>query len=34
MLFYSEHTSPRLDYMLDLISNEIFNEPFIQTVIR
>src|SRR5450432_1241933 len=28
MLFYSEHTNPRLMYMLDLISNEIFSEPF------
>jgi hypothetical protein len=28
MLFYSEHNSPRLNYMLDLVSNEIFNEPF------
>jgi hypothetical protein len=27
MLFYSEHTSPRLVYMLDLISNEILSEP-------
>jgi hypothetical protein len=31
MLFYSDHKSPRLDYMLDVISKEIFNEPFIQT---
>ena len=31
MLFYSVHKSPRLDYVLDLVSNEIFNEPFIQT---
>src|SRR5450755_4722344 len=31
MLFYSEHTSPRLMYMLDLISNEIFTEPFLQS---
>src|ERR1700681_688068 len=31
MLFYSDHKSPRLDYILDLISNEIFIEPFIQT---
>src|SRR5450432_359725 len=31
MLFYSDHKSPRLDYMLDLISNEILNELFIQT---
>jgi hypothetical protein len=30
MLFYSEHTSPRLMYMLDLISDEIFNEPFVR----
>ena len=28
MLFYSDFTHPRLNYMLDLISNEIFNEPF------
>jgi hypothetical protein len=28
MLFYSDHSSPRLTYMLDLFSNEIFNEPF------
>src|ERR1700682_3570154 len=28
MLFYSDHSSPRLIYILDLISNEIFNEPF------
>ena len=27
MLFYSEHTSPRLVYMLDLIGNEILSEP-------
>ncbi len=31
MLFYTVHPSPRLDYMLDLVSNEILNEPFIQT---
>jgi len=31
MLFYSVHKNPRLDYVLDLVSNEIFNEPFIQT---
>ena len=31
MLFYTVHPSPRLDYMLDLVSNEIFTEPFIQT---
>ena len=31
MLFYTVHSSPRLDYVLDLVSNEIFNEPFIQT---
>src|SRR5882757_553676 len=31
MLFYSDHKSPRLNYMLDLISKEIFNEPFIHT---
>jgi hypothetical protein len=30
MLFYSDYNSPRLNYILDLISNEIFNEPFIQ----
>jgi len=29
MLFYSGQNSPRLTYILDLISNEIFNEPFI-----
>jgi hypothetical protein len=34
MLFYSVHKSPRLDYILDLVSNEIFNEPFEQTVDR
>jgi hypothetical protein len=28
MLFYSEFSHPRLNYMLDLISSEIFNEPF------
>ena len=27
MLFYSEHTSPRLVYILDLIGNEILSEP-------
>ncbi len=31
MLFYSVHKNPRLDYVLDLVSNEIFNEPFVQT---
>jgi len=31
MLFYSDHSSPRLLYMLDLISSEIFNEPFTLT---
>src|SRR5664279_5764046 len=31
MLFYRAHSSPRLDYVLDLVSNEIFNEPFLQT---
>ncbi len=31
MLFYSDHKSPRLDYVLDLVSNEIFNEPFVHT---
>jgi hypothetical protein len=30
MLFYSEFVSPRLNYMLDLISSEIFNEPVVQ----
>ncbi len=30
MLFYSEFVSPRLNYMLDLVSSEIFNEPIIQ----
>jgi hypothetical protein len=29
MLFYSDQKSPRLTYILDLISDEIFNEPFI-----
>ncbi len=29
MLFYSDRILPRLNYMLELISNEIFNEPFI-----
>jgi hypothetical protein len=29
MLFYSDQNSPRLAYMLDLISNEILNEPFL-----
>ncbi len=28
MLFYSGHNSPRLAYILDLISSEILNEPF------
>lgn len=27
MLFYSSHSSPRLAYILDLVSNEIFHEP-------
>ena len=31
MLFYSVHKNPRLDYILDLVSNEILNEPFAQT---
>jgi hypothetical protein len=31
MLFYSEHSNPRLMYVLDLISNEILNEPIRQT---
>src|ERR1700719_3865450 len=31
MLFYSNHSSPRLVYILELISNEIFNEPIILT---
>ena len=31
MLFYSDFIHPRLSYMLDLISNEIFTEPFILT---
>jgi hypothetical protein len=31
MLFYSDHKNPRLVYILDLISDEIFIEPFIQT---
>ena len=29
MLFYSDYNSPRLNYILDLISNEIFNELFV-----
>lgn len=28
MLFYSEHRSPRLEYTLDLVGNELLNEPF------
>ncbi len=28
MLFYSTHNGPRLTYILELVSNEIFNEPF------
>src|ERR1700733_15411270 len=31
MLFYTVDKSPRLDYVLDLVSNEIFNEPIFQT---
>src|SRR5450432_219737 len=31
MLFYSDHKNPRLDYMLDFISGEIFNEPLVPT---
>jgi hypothetical protein len=31
MLFYSEHNSARSFYMLDLISSEIFNDPFFHT---
>jgi hypothetical protein len=31
MLFYSVQNSPRLDYILDLVGNEIFNGPFIFT---
>src|SRR4051812_21595656 len=31
MLFYTVQSSPRLDYMLDLVSSEIFNEPFTPT---
>ena len=31
MLFYSDHFSPRLIYILDLIGNEILVDPFIQT---
>jgi hypothetical protein len=27
MLLYCEHTSPRLEYVLDLVSNELLNEP-------
>jgi hypothetical protein len=28
MLFYNDYSYPRLNYMLDLIGREIFNEPF------
>jgi hypothetical protein len=28
MLFYSTHNGPRLTYILELVSSEIFNEPF------
>src|ERR1022692_2127980 len=28
MLLYCEHTSPRLSYIMELIGNEIFYEPF------
>lgn len=31
MLFYSDYNSPRLKYILDLISDEIFNESFTLT---
>jgi hypothetical protein len=31
MLFYSDQNSPRLEYLLDLVSNEIFNEPIRRT---
>jgi hypothetical protein len=31
MLFFSDHSSPRLVYILDLISSEIFNERIILT---
>jgi hypothetical protein len=31
MLFYSEQSHARLNYMLDLISSEIFNETFVLT---
>jgi hypothetical protein len=31
MLFYCDKNSPRLEYMLDLFSSEIFNEPFRKT---
>ena len=31
MLFYSDQSHARLSYMLDLISNEIFNETFVLT---
>jgi hypothetical protein len=27
MLFYSDQNTPRLEYILDLVNNEIFNEP-------
>lgn len=30
MLFYSEHRTQRLEYILDLIIHEIFNEPLVQ----
>ena len=28
MLFYSDYSSPRLNYILDLINGELFNESF------
>src|SRR5687768_1633199 len=28
MLFYAEHTNPRLQYILDFISTELFTQPF------
>ncbi len=31
MLFYSDYNSPRLKYILDLISDEILNESFTLT---
>jgi hypothetical protein len=31
MLFYCAYNSPRLDYMLELVGSEIFNDPIIRT---